>query len=58
MVPYTITARNTIAASISNIDVTDQMPPGFSYMDGSATVGGVAATPTKNGRTLNFANLS
>ncbi|THF60669.1 DUF7933 domain-containing protein [Pseudothauera rhizosphaerae] len=60
LVPYTITATNTLAAALTSIDVVDQLPPGFKYRSGSASVrhGGstvfVAAEPAAAGRTLNW----
>jgi large repetitive protein len=58
LVPYTIEVRNTLAATLSNIDFVDQMPPGFKYRTGSATINGVSATPTASGRTLRWPNLT
>ena len=61
-VPYTITATNTLAAALHNVDVLDQLPPGFRYRTGSASVrqGGVAVfvpvEPTVHGRQLNWPN--
>jgi uncharacterized repeat protein (TIGR01451 family) len=31
LVPYTITATNTLTAALSNIDIDDRIPPGFRY---------------------------
>jgi len=58
LVPYTIIARNTLAANLTNIDIRDTMPPGFKYMRGSATVDGVPLEPAINGRELDWANLT
>lgn len=58
LVPYTITARNTLAANLTNIDLRDTVPPGFKYKPGSATVDGVALEPTVNGRVLTWPNLA
>lgn len=58
LVPYTIKATNNLAANISNIDIADQMPPGFTYMPQSAMVGGIQVEPVSVGRKLNFSNLS
>lgn len=54
LVPYTITARNTLAAALTNIDIQDQIPPGFKYKAGSARLDGVAVEPTVNGRLLTW----
>lgn len=58
LVPYTITARNTLAANLANIDIRDTVPPGFKYKPGSATVDGLAVEPLVNGRVLTWANLT
>ena len=58
LVPYTLTARNTLAANLTNIDIRDTVPPGFKYKPGSATVDGVPVEPVINGRELNWANLT
>ncbi len=54
-VEYTITATEL---GRGPYDVADIMPPGFSFVEGSATVNGVAATPAWSGKTLTFANIS
>jgi len=56
--PYTITVTNNAAAKVSGITVTDVTPSGFRYVDGSATIDGVAVTPVVNGRNIVFDNLS
>jgi uncharacterized repeat protein (TIGR01451 family) len=58
LVPYTIEVSNTMAAALTNIDFMDQMPPGFKYRSGSATLNGVSATPTVNGLALRWTNLT
>ncbi|MPT46989.1 MAG: DUF11 domain-containing protein [Sphingobium sp.] len=54
LVPYTITARNTLAGSITGIAITDRVPAGFRYREGSATVDGVASEPVQAGRLLSW----
>lgn len=56
LVPYTITAMNTLSAALSNIDIRDQVPPGFKYKKGTASVDGVAKEPTVSGRDLTWPN--
>jgi uncharacterized repeat protein (TIGR01451 family) len=56
LVPYTITATNTLAATLANINVQDLIPPGFKYMIGSAKLDGVAAEPAIHARQLTWAN--
>jgi uncharacterized repeat protein (TIGR01451 family) len=58
LVPYTITATNTLSAPLSNIDLHDSLPPGFKYKSGSASLDGSAVSPALNGRTLSLDNLS
>ncbi len=54
-VSYTITAASLHAGPYT---IRDIMPPGFNYVPGSATVDGVAATPTSTGNVLTFASLT
>lgn len=58
LVPYTITATNTLAATLPNIDIVDRIPPGFRYRSGSATLNAVPSEPTFNGRQLIWRNQS
>ncbi|WOK38119.1 SdrD B-like domain-containing protein [Sphingomonas sp. C3-2] len=54
LVPYRITARNTLAGAITGITITDRVPAGFRYREGSATVDGVPTEPVQAGRMLNW----
>ncbi len=54
LVPYTITARNTLAGALTGITISDRVPAGFQYRTGSARVNGVAAEPLQVGRVLNW----
>lgn len=60
-VPYTITATNTLGAALVDVDVVDQIPGGFKYRAGSASVreGGATAfvpsEPVVAGRSLRWA---
>ena len=58
LVPYTITATNTLSAALANIRVVDRIPPGFRYRLGSATVNGVLREPLVSGRDLAWPGLS
>ena len=58
LVPYTITVTNNLAGSIPNVDVRDQIPPGFKYRSGSASVDGVSLEPTVSGRLLTWPNYT
>jgi fimbrial isopeptide formation D2 family protein len=53
-VTYTITAD---AVPIDPATITDTLPPGLSYIDGTTTVNGTAVTPTTSGNTLTFTGL-
>lgn len=55
LVPYTLTATNTLAATLTNINVVDRIPPGFRYRLGSATLNGAASEPVVAGRDLTWA---
>jgi uncharacterized repeat protein (TIGR01451 family) len=50
-VAYVIEADNV---PFNPARIVDVMPPGFTFVAGSATVNGVAATPAVNGRNLTF----
>jgi uncharacterized repeat protein (TIGR01451 family) len=54
LVPYTITATNTLANPIANVAVRDQIPPGFKYRIGSASLNGAPLEPTVAGRVLTW----
>jgi uncharacterized repeat protein (TIGR01451 family)/fimbrial isopeptide formation D2 family protein len=54
LVPYTITATNTLASPLANVAVRDQIPPGFKYRVGSASLNGVGSEPTVSGRILTW----
>ncbi|WP_083664489.1 DUF7933 domain-containing protein [Herminiimonas arsenitoxidans] len=56
LVPYTITATNTLAAALTNINVVDVIPAGFRYRTGSASLNGVTTEPVVTGRSLTWAN--
>ena len=58
LVPYTISARNTLTATLTNIDLRDTLPPGFKYKSGSASLDGVASEPRISGRVLTWPNLT
>jgi uncharacterized repeat protein (TIGR01451 family) len=52
---YTIAATNLGSGPY---DVADIMPPGFTFVPGSATLNGVAITPVRTAKTLTFANIT
>lgn len=55
MVAYTITASSLGSGPF---DIADLMPPGFTYVAGTAMINGAAATPAISGQTLSFAGIS
>ena len=57
-VPYAIIVANRAPAKAFGLTVTDAPPPGFRYVEGSATVDGVAVTPVIDGRRIVFENLT
>ncbi|HEY4317046.1 MAG TPA: SdrD B-like domain-containing protein, partial [Herbaspirillum sp.] len=54
LVPYTITATNTVNRPLNSVAIRDQLPPGFKYRLGSASLNGVNQEPTVNGRVLTW----
>lgn len=56
LVPYTITATNTLNAALPNINVVDTIPAGFRYKTGSSSLNGVNVEPTVVGRNLTWKN--
>ena len=57
-VPYTITVTNNSVARIRGLTVTDVIPSGFRFVEGSATIDDVAVTPVVGGRNVVFENLT
>lgn len=58
LVPYVITARNTLAGTLTGLTLTDRVPAGFRYRESSARIDGVAAEPIQNGRLLTWNDLT
>ncbi len=56
-VPYTITVRSLTDGAATGT-VVDQMPAGFAFLEGSASVDGVAAAPEVEGQFLTFKDLT
>jgi uncharacterized repeat protein (TIGR01451 family)/fimbrial isopeptide formation D2 family protein len=57
MVPYVITVKNTLGATLSNLTVVDRFPPGFKYVAGSARFDGNPLEPVKTTSELRWENL-
>jgi len=51
-VPYTITARSTLQGPIVDIEVTDDLPAGFSFVEGSGRMNGEPVEPEIRGRQI------
>src|SRR5690606_4084601 len=56
--PFTIRVTNNAATRAIGLTVTDKMPSGFRFVEGSATVDGVAVEPVVEGLSVTFENLS
>ena len=58
MVPYTITANNTLTVPLPNMNIVDTYPAGFRYVKGSARIDGIALEPVDNGQTLTWGGVT
>ncbi|WP_417579946.1 SdrD B-like domain-containing protein [Nitrincola sp.] len=54
LVPYQISATNTLSSVLHNIVLQDQIPAGFQYVRGSASLNGFESEPEINGRNLQW----
>eukprot|EP01022_Parablepharisma_sp_SALTPOND_P033129 TRINITY_DN881_c1_g2_i5.p1 TRINITY_DN881_c1_g2~~TRINITY_DN881_c1_g2_i5.p1 ORF type:complete len:2294 (-),score=812.36 TRINITY_DN881_c1_g2_i5:13279-20160(-) len=52
LVPYSITVINNRAHPVAAVNLVDQMPPGFKYRRGSASLDHVPLEPVMNGRVM------
>ncbi len=57
-IPYLITVSNPGPDPRTAVEVVDIMPAGFSYIEGSGEVNGLAMEPAAEGRELRFSGLS
>ncbi len=57
-VPYLITVSNPGPGPRTGVEVVNLMPAGFSYIEGSGEVNGLAMEPASQGRQLTFSGLS
>jgi uncharacterized repeat protein (TIGR01451 family) len=57
LVPYTITVSNEFAADLRDLSIVDRFPPGFRYIEGSATIDGEPAEPVIGDRELTWTDL-
>jgi uncharacterized repeat protein (TIGR01451 family) len=58
LVPYTITVKNTLGATLPFLSIVDTFPPGFKYVADSARFDGVASEPVKTARQFRWDNLT
>jgi len=58
LVPYTITATNTLPGPLNDIQLIDRIPPGFRYRGGSARLDGVAIETQQRGNELVWSNIN
>ncbi|WMT92879.1 DUF6923 family protein [Pelagibacterium sp. H642] len=54
---YTIRVTNAASTPARGMTVTDTLPSGFRFVEGSAMIGNVAVTPTVQGRQVIFENV-
>ncbi|MCT7374075.1 DUF6923 family protein [Chelativorans salis] len=57
-VPFTIRVTNNAGSFADGLTVIDTMPPGFRYVEGSATIDDEAVEPVVAGRQVRFEGLS
>jgi uncharacterized repeat protein (TIGR01451 family)/fimbrial isopeptide formation D2 family protein len=56
--PFTIRVTNNSGSRVTGLTVVDTMPSGFRFVEGSATIAGVAVTPVVTGRSVVFENVA
>ena len=56
-VPFLIEVRNNALGNAGKVTIVDRIPAGFVFVEGSATVDGVAFVPTVTGNEISFAAL-
>lgn len=54
LVPYSILVTNNLSTPVTNIQIRDQIPPGFKYVAQSAVVDGLSEEPVVDNRVLTF----
>ncbi len=55
--PFLITMTNNSLADVGLVTITDRVPNGFAFVDGSGTVNGAMATPAQAGQSITFNNV-
>ncbi|UXN73585.1 DUF11 domain-containing protein [Devosia sp. A8/3-2] len=56
--PFAITVTNHAGTSATGLTIVDTLPSGFRFVEGSASIGGVAATPVIDGRRVVFEGIT
>ncbi len=57
LVPYVITVSNSFGADLRDVNIVDQFPAGFKYVEGSARFDDAPTEPAITGRQLTWSNL-
>ena len=57
-VPYTITVSNESDRDAAPVTITDTLPNGMIFIEGTAAIDGTPVTPAVSGRVQTFANLT
>lgn len=55
--PFLITVTNNSLADVGLISITDRLPNGFAFVEGSGTVNGASVTPAIAGQSVTFSNV-
>ena len=58
LVLYTIRVSNNLPQNVTGFDLVDAYPAGFSFVEGSARLDGVAVTTLEQGRRLEWSDLN
>jgi uncharacterized repeat protein (TIGR01451 family) len=58
LVPYVITVSNVAGLPLTDVDLVDRFPRGFTYVAGSARLDGVPTEPTRVGNDLTWEGLT
>jgi uncharacterized repeat protein (TIGR01451 family) len=57
LVPYVITVNNTAGLLLTDVNIVDRFPAGFTYVEGSARLDDVPTEPSIAGRELTWSGL-
>ena len=56
--PFAITVTNHAGTTATGLTIIDTLPSGFRFVEGSASIGGAAATPVVDGRRVIFEGIT